>query len=144
MTKNSTNKAISCTDHLGNKFSSVREMCKFHDVLYETYRKRRSKGYSIEQSLSDRYLICNGRAIECRDHKGKCFTSISEMAEFYGITSQIFRNRMRVGWSLEKTLTTPIKQYKNNLNIERAAQILKEGMRAFYERNKKVSDTKNQ
>lgn len=39
------------SDHLGNYFISVTEMCKFHKVEINTYYKRLKRGWSVEESL---------------------------------------------------------------------------------------------
>jgi len=42
------------------------------------------------------------------DHKGNTYKTIDELAETYGITKGVYWARLKLGWSLEKTLTTPI------------------------------------
>lgn len=44
------------------------------------------------------------------DHNGNQFKSIKEMANHYGISKQLYNARIhRLKWTLEKTLTTPVK-----------------------------------
>ena len=45
----------------------------------------------------------------CKDHLGKEYPSISAMVEAYGLTFYNYAKRIRRGWSLERTLTTPVK-----------------------------------
>ncbi len=46
---------------------------------------------------------------KCKDHLGNEFSSIAAMCRYWNINTSIYNNRMRMKWSLEKTLTTPIK-----------------------------------
>ena len=39
-------------DHLGNKFSSVTEMCKYYNIERTTYVGRLKRGYSVEEALT--------------------------------------------------------------------------------------------
>lgn len=41
------------------------------------------------------------------DHLGKKYPNKSTMCRAYGITKQLFKQRRREGWSLERNLTTP-------------------------------------
>ena len=43
-------KKISVTDHLGNQFESISQMCKHWGVRHNTFKLRRNKmGWSIEK-----------------------------------------------------------------------------------------------
>lgn len=39
-------------DHLGNKFETKKEMCTFHGVSFETYRRKIHEGCTMEEALS--------------------------------------------------------------------------------------------
>ena len=47
---------------------------------------------------------------ECCDHLGHSYESRQDMAREYGISPSLLCHRLKRGWSLEKTLTTPIKR----------------------------------
>lgn len=101
------------TDHLGNTFSSIKEMCAFHKVSYELFKNRRGRGFSLERSLCSHRVnkakrIKNGpdkRKKVCTDHLGNIYDSKEEMLKAYYISRQTFLYRKRKGWDLEKILT---------------------------------------
>jgi hypothetical protein len=45
--------------------------------------------------------------IKIKDHTGREFASMKAMAEFYGISKDTLRHRLKVGWKLEKALLKP-------------------------------------
>ena len=51
----------------------------------------------------------NCKMKECEDHLGNKFNSISEMCNYWHINLRTYANRRRLGWTLKKTLTLPIK-----------------------------------
>lgn len=64
----------------------------------------------------------------CQDHLGNKFDSMSEMCEHYNITVSAFQNRRR-HYSLEVALTCWKQKKNNKFFIERAVQILQQGMK---------------
>lgn len=46
------------------------------------------------------------------DHLGNKFGSVEEMAEHWGIPLKVYNNRRYRRWSLERTLTTPVRENK--------------------------------
>ena len=44
-----------CKDHLGNKFSSITEMCNYWNISKPTYKYRQKKGLTLEQTLTGIY-----------------------------------------------------------------------------------------
>ena len=143
-------------DHLGNKFNSEREMCKYWGISYNTYRARKSGGWSLEKALTTpskksskakeckdiegnifpsitsmakaynvtqpaltyyikkgktpaealKHLLTEGKVNrKVFDHKGTSFSSNTEMAKYYNVNRNTFRDRMKNGWTLEEALT---------------------------------------
>lgn len=90
-----------CTDHLGNKFSTVREMCDFYDIGESTYRWRLKKGWSLEQTLTSK-----SQKTHPTDYNGVRFASEQEMCLFYGVNQSVYRWRIKHGWSQEAALNT--------------------------------------
>ena len=45
-----------------------------------------------------------------KDHLGNKFSSVNEMAKYWGISYFAYKGRLDRGWSLEKILTTPVKK----------------------------------
>lgn len=52
------------------------------------------------------------------DHLGNTFRSIDEMAKYYNIPQGTLRSRLEKGISIEKALTTPIKNNRKNTQIQ--------------------------
>ena len=99
-----------CRDHLGNLFSSQKEMCNYYGVGQTVLAGRMKLGWSLEEALTSGKI--SGRAKECEDHTGKKFNSMTEMAEEYGIPDTLLSSRLKRGWSLEDSLTKKNKSSK--------------------------------
>jgi len=56
----------------------------------------------------DKYIL---KAKEVVDHLGNIYPSISKMLRAYKLNPRTFYQRMYRGWTLEKTLTTPIQKH---------------------------------
>ena len=92
-------------DHLGNTFQTLAEMCKHYNISTTSYRERLKKGLTQKDALTKPKTGFRGYKI--KDHLGNEFENLKQMCEFYNITNSIYQDRMKRGWSLEKTLTTP-------------------------------------
>ena len=96
------------TDHLGNNFVSVKEMCEYWNIERHTLRLRLNAGLSLADALTQPKKI----AI---DHLGNEFNSVKGMCEYWGIPYVTFKERIKVNWSIEKALTTPVKQVEHKV-----------------------------
>ena len=101
----------STTDHLGNVYASVSEMCRCYDIPGSTYNNRLRYGWTVEQALTtprDGLNRKHNHKKIWRDHLGHEYNSVREMANAWGITEKMFWSRKRIcKWPLEKILTTP-------------------------------------
>lgn len=99
-----------CKDHLGNEFSSKREMCEYWDIDYKTFLNRVNRfGWALDKALTAPVNNDGGFKKPCRDHLGNKFSSKKEMCEYWGIPYNLFTHRVnRYGWTLERALTTPV------------------------------------
>lgn len=98
-------------DFKNNIFKSCNEMCKFYNIPSKVFRKRREKGWELEDAL----LTPIGETPAskyCTDHLGNAFKTIKDMCEHYETSPDVLYQRMRSGWTLEKALTTSI-----NVNV---------------------------
>lgn len=71
------------TDHLGNEYSSLSEMCSNHGIRVSTYRELRLKGMSLEQALTTEDIEDNGvdrLKGKCRDMAASAADSRSKKA----------------------------------------------------------------
>lgn len=73
--------SIKCTDHLGNHFDSLLEMCEHHGVTVNAYYNRYYRGLDLEEALNKDYGRVRGKS--CVDHKGIVYKSKKEMCKAY-------------------------------------------------------------
>lgn len=97
-----SSRAISCRDHCGNSFPSLRDMCAFWGVSYDlvAYRIKR-KGMSLREALEA------GHPRWLRDHNGRQFSSVVKLCEYYRISQGRFYCRRSSGLSMRDILTSP-------------------------------------
>ena len=43
-----------CSDHLGNKFDSITDMCKYWNISISTFTSRVNSGWSLKNALETR------------------------------------------------------------------------------------------
>ena len=95
-----------CVDHLGNKYSTIKDMCKTYGINPETYSRRFNVYHmSVSEALT-RPVKRNG-GVRCYDHRGRSYKSRTQMCEHYGIDRKLFEYRINQNWSLEDALTIP-------------------------------------
>lgn len=90
-----------CFDHLGNKFSSVEEMCKYHKVSVDDYQFKIKFGFSVEEALKNTSFR---HGTKCYDHLGNEYSSIKEMCDYYGISCSVYASRIKRGWLKSEAL----------------------------------------
>lgn len=98
------------TDHLGNQFESVEEMCKHYEITRTLYKGRIRQGWTKEKALTT--PIADGKDFAGRivseedrtDHKGNVFNSRTEMIQFYECDLSHFYHRMKRGETKDKIL----------------------------------------
>ena len=91
-----------CTDHLGNKFNSIKEMREYWKVSITAYYNRKSKGLSLEQCLSTKHGNCSVNIL--KDHLGNKFDNITKMCEYWNISRSTFNRRKKQGLPLKECL----------------------------------------
>lgn len=101
---------IPCVDHLGNHFESKAAMLKHYGLCQTAFNYRINKLHmSLVDALTQPHTEHKSTAIECTDHLGNKFHSKAEMCDYWRMPRVVFFRRIRDGWSLEKSLTEPIK-----------------------------------
>lgn len=98
-------------DHLGQKFSSIREMCKHWNLNENLYRNRRKKDWTIEEALTGKQ---NTNIVY--DFDGNPFPSLKAMLEHYNTTHAQYRYRIKSGKTLKEALTVPT-PFKNGTKL---------------------------
>lgn len=87
------------TDHVGNEFETVFQMCAYYKVSESKYRSRLAKGWSQEEALTS-----VRKKKQVTDHLGNIFDSKTDMCQFYGIRETLFNARINAGKTLEEAL----------------------------------------
>lgn len=111
-TKRRTPKKI-WTDHLGNKYPSVNAMCKQYNISEKVFwsRKRICK-WPLEKILTTPVQTNAANSKQITDHLSNTFDSISDLCRFHGIGRSTFKERLKLGMSIEEALTRPKKDIK--------------------------------
>lgn len=89
-------KAKPCTDHLGNKFDSKKEMCKHWDINYTTFLRKEKQGLPLKECLT--------LSTTTYDHLGNRFNSEKDMCKYWNIPYKAFRYKKIQELPLEKCL----------------------------------------
>ena len=85
LVNNYSPKVTEVTDHLGNKFKSLKSMLSYYNITKSDYLKREIKGWSLKEILTTPIKKReNGK--EFFDFKGKVFQSLTSMAREYGVS----------------------------------------------------------
>lgn len=92
-------------DHRGNKYPSIKAMCKAYGIRDATWRSRRRAGWSVERALETPEYP---KSIPARDADGNCYKSIKAMAEAYGLPRSTLNARLNRGMALEMALKAPV------------------------------------
>lgn len=87
------------TDHLGNEFASVNQMCIHWNIASATYKDRIKHGWSVERALTE-----PPKSNKVKDHLGNEFPTITDMCKYYHIRPRIFWERQRYGWTVKECL----------------------------------------
>ena len=95
-------------DHLGVSYPSLAEMCRHYRIDPDTYRARIKGGHMSQEEALTTPVIQGGHGApkHCTDHLGNAFPSIKEMCRHYLIDEDVYGRRKKLGWTLEKILTT--------------------------------------
>lgn len=97
---------LECVDHLGNRYSSVKEMCDKYGISVDIYRQRLKSGMALEEIFKDVKTSWS----DATDHLGNKFANIPEMCKYWNISVAAYCSRIRKGWSIKLALTTPVKK----------------------------------
>ena len=95
------------TDHEGNVFDSISDLCTYWKVGRTTYNQRIKAGWSMKDALTKHQQSRPVVKSEWTDHLGQKFESLNEMCRHWGVSRATFSSRIhKTGWSIERALTT--------------------------------------
>lgn len=104
-----SNKPFTTIDHLGNTYDSISELCRHYNIVRATLKMRLLHGQSLEEALTGNVKPIHLHSKSVKDYLGNTYSSIGSMCKHYNITRSAYNNRIKNGWSIEATLTTPVK-----------------------------------
>ena len=112
--------------HYGGKGIKVCDRWRLFENFYADMNEPPDKSYSLDRIDNDgNYEPENCRwATRLQQHRnrtdnailefnGEC-KCVTEWAEFLGVRAPTLFSRLKYGWSIEKTLTTPVRKYRKN------------------------------
>lgn len=91
------------TDHLGQKFNSLGNMCKHWGLHLQTYDSRMAQGWSLKDILETPVNGIGKKQIT--DHLGKTHESIVAMCKYWNMPIKLISSRLSYGYSLYESLT---------------------------------------
>ena len=91
-------------EYNGKVYSSYSSLAKELGISHAHISRKLSEGMSIE-GIVDEY---NSKYVT--DHLGNKFNTRKDMLKYWGISPTSYRDRLNRGWSMEESLTTPIKK----------------------------------
>lgn len=97
-----------CKDFKGNEFNSIKDMCDYYNVSIGLYYSRVASGWGLKDILtipSKKPKNSKFKSKKCKDFKGNEFNSIKDMCNYYGISYDLYRNRIWRGWSQQDALS---------------------------------------
>ena len=81
------------SDHLGNVFNSINDMCKKYGISKSDFMRKKDSGMSIEEILTDERL--KAKNTEVVDEMGNRFSSKGELCKYYGISVKTYNKRVK-------------------------------------------------
>lgn len=94
-------KFIKVKDHLGNGFDSLNSMLRYYNMTRGCYLTRLVKGWSLEEILTTP-VKRRGEVRDYVDFKGKVFSSLTRMAEEYGVSRVTMTKLLKEGKTSEE------------------------------------------
>lgn len=67
------------------------------------------RGLTSGKSLEETVRYYKSEIITFNDHLGNSFPTLGAMCKYWGISKTVYHGRIRRGWSLERTLTFPVR-----------------------------------
>lgn len=89
-------------------------------------------------------MIIKQKDKTCKDHLGHPFACVRDMYLFWGLTEWVYYNRKHAGWPLEKILTTPLREMRNNAFNDFQSYGRHRKNKKPYEYYKKISEVKKE
>lgn len=95
------------TDHLGNEYRTITDMCKAWGIYCYEYYSRRSNGFSMKDTLE---IVVDSLRLPTVDLSGKVYKDCLELCKANKISVSELRKKIKATSSVEEALKNLIKQ----------------------------------
>lgn len=96
--------------YMGREYRNRRALCAAERISYFCLLAGLKRGLSLDDAVA-RCRSLRRQHIESRmDHRGTVFESVGAMCRAYHISRDVYKSRIRSGWTLERALTTPARK----------------------------------
>lgn len=92
------------TDHEGNGYKTIKEMCEHYGIKPYVYQQRRRAGWSMKEALTKPVATYVRTTKGVRDHLGNFYPTVKAMCKAYNIAEGTYHRRRRQGASMEEAL----------------------------------------
>lgn len=93
-----------CYDHLGNRYNSIKDMCKHYNIGVDAFASRIRAKWTLKDALTNEINHDKQGKAYC-DHLGNEYSSFISMCRHYNKSKSLVKERLKSGWSLEDALT---------------------------------------
>lgn len=107
------------TDHEGNHYRTIKDMCEHYGIKPYVYQQRRRAGWSMREALTKPVATYVRTTKGVRDHLGNFYPTVKAMCKAYNIAEATYHRRRRQGASMEEAL-----EHKSSTNHKRCKTIL--------------------
>lgn len=88
-------------------YRNKKELCASLGISRKSLNLGLYYGLPLEDAIQKSLNYKEHRSAAATDHKGIEFESVTEMCKAYEINRDLYKNRLKLGWTKEKALTTP-------------------------------------
>ena len=125
-------------DYKGKKYKSLSDMAKAYNIEKGLLRTRIKKYGNVEKAYERKQERGECTRVPCKDHLGKEFASMTDMCKYWKIDFKKYRDRIKLGWTLEDALTEP--DQKDKSAGEKAVEKILKKKKIKYEYDKRLAD----
>ncbi len=102
---------------IGGETKTVTQWCEHHKIDIGTFNARRRKGWDAEKALTTPVAFqSDSPPVGNLTFNGKT-QNVAAWSKEVGIKSNAIYARLKLGWTVERALTTPVQKHNNQSRI---------------------------
>ncbi|MES9901030.1 MAG: hypothetical protein ABW148_18690 [Sedimenticola sp.] len=113
-----------------NKVQYLAQWAEEYKIPYQCFRYRISVNWSMKKALTTLPGALGNGKVRYIKYKGKT-KSVKELSKEYGIAPYNIKARIRAGWTVHKTLTTPERAFHKIVKYKGKKRSVKEWSRLY-------------